>query len=114
MMKRNQKAIFYCSAEGFFDLYGNPQDPIGIEINVRWENKRELFSDEAGEQQISNAIVFMDYDDAMSVVFLKIGDFMRLGSNLRLPFNGDGSYKIMAFSIVPNIANTKRIVKIWL
>ncbi len=54
------------------DGYGGFTFDTGVEVKGRWEDKGELFLDEDNEEQISNAIVYLEIDVA-------IGDFLAQG-----------------------------------
>jgi hypothetical protein len=89
-----------------------------IEIPGRWQDKQELFIDENGREQLSNAIVYVDRD-------VVVGDYLYLGnlddlgdSSSGYDFNDpsqlSGSYEIKAFKKTPNLQATIWERKIWL
>jgi hypothetical protein len=86
------------------DLVGLP-----IPIKCRWEDRNEEFADpRTGEQQISNAVVYVDRT-------LKVGDWLYNGaSDEPLPQSLDRAYKIKRFDNTPNLRNLKVIRKAYL
>lgn len=77
-------------------------------IDVRWQDKMELFTDSHGDQSVSNAIVYTLHPlEVESYLFLGRAGFFD-------PKGEDGAFKIRSVSVTPNLRNTKSLVKAWL
>lgn len=83
----------------------------GVEIKVRWESKRELFVNEAGEDQFSRAIVYM-----MGTQSISVDDKLYLGTLASLPTGADtkpnlevSAYPVIAIDTDPSLKNTQSI-----
>ncbi len=72
-------------------------DPV--EINGRWEQRAELFIGSDGNEQRSNAVVYLDTDVA-------IGDFLLLGeasSSTANPEDEENARQVLAFQKIPGM-----------
>ena len=84
---------------GFGGFIFDSQYPI--ELDVRWEDKQELFLDGQGQQSLSRAVVYTNID-------IDINGYMLLGELTDLNSDGDpqkheGAMRIMAFSKIPDL-----------
>ena len=102
--------------------WGNPQsNGIGgrtfdeaVEIDVRWEQKQELFIDAAGQETRSNAVVYADQDVDMGG-YLFLGELTDLSSiEEGDPLAVDGAYEVRGFGSTPNLKADQSLRKIWL
>lgn len=54
----NQTAVYW--APGAVGGDGNRTYASGIEVTVRWQNRREEFTNAAGKKELSQAIIYFD------------------------------------------------------
>ena len=57
---RKQTAVYW--PPGTVDAYGRPTQGTAVEISCRWEDAHEQFLDATGEEQTSNARVYVSQD----------------------------------------------------
>lgn len=84
------------------------------EINVRWEQKQELFIDANGQEVRSNAVVFVGQD-------VDLGGYLYLGTLEDLssaeeadPLTTRGAYEIRGLGKMPDLKAGRFVRKIWL
>lgn len=105
--------------------WGNPT-PTGVgysyddavELNARWEDRQEVFTDVDGKERVSQAIVYVDQDVVVGG-YLYLGDLDDLGDSssgldISDPQAVSPTYPIRAFSKIPNLRATEYERKVWL
>ena len=106
-IRPNQTATYW--AAGSRDINGKIIYADPVTIDVRWEDKRELFrSATSGEQELSRAVVYVreELDDE---------GYLYLGvSTGKKPLSLPKAFKIRSKSNIPNLRNTRIMHKIWL
>lgn len=85
-----------------------------IEVNVRWEQKQEMFADVSGQERRSDAVVFVGRD-------VVVGGYLFLGNldDLSSAEEGDplivgGAYEIRKFEKIPDLSASRYVRKVWL
>lgn len=97
------------------DGFGGYTFDTPIEIKCRWENQQELFINVDGEEQHSEAVVYVDR--ALGVEgFLMLGDFNDLSSSLsETPYDSSlDAYQIKAKKGIKNLKINITVRKVWL
>lgn len=102
--------------------WANPQsDGFGgrifdepVEIEVRWEDRQELFIDANGQEVRSRSVVYLGQD-------INIGGYLYLGSLSGLssdeesnPLSVSAAYEIRGYQKVPNLKTEQFLRKVWL
>lgn len=82
-----------------------------VTITCRWQNVAQLFRDNNGREQISNAIVYTDQLVAVRG-YLGLGDIAETGETD--PRNIDGAIEIRQIGDSPDIDNNEVLYKAWL
>jgi len=78
------------------------------EINCRWEDHREVFTDAQGNELVSRAVVYVT-EDVDEEGWLYLGD---LDSTIdEDPKNVDGAYKIRRFDKSPALGSTNEFLR---
>lgn len=85
-------------AKGTPDGYGGFTYASPVALNGRWEERIQLFVNQAGNQQQSKAMVFLEDD-------VEIGGFLYLGTSTDSAPSAVGNlaYEILGFSKIPSI-----------
>lgn len=85
-----------------------------VELDVRWEERHDLFIDPQGQEKQSSAVVFVDQDvDIGGYLFL--GDLDDLGSAEEDdPMIVSGAYEIRQFDKTPDLKGTSFLRRAWL
>jgi hypothetical protein len=94
---RKQKAVYWPPST--YDAYGQPTMGTAVQIDCRWEDKSEQFLDANGQEQLSNAIVYVSQDVAL-------GGMLWLGLLASAPVNpkaDDDAWEIRKFEKLPNL-----------
>lgn len=111
-IKFKQKAVYWASPVS--DGYGGYTYDAGVEVDVRWEDKQEMFIDKEGREALSHAIVYLEQD-------VDIGEYFWLGDIDDLDSQGEddpafvsGAREIRAFNKIPNVSSTTYLRKAWL
>jgi len=84
-----------------------------IEIICRWEKKQQLFINDQGEQELSQAIVYVNQD-------VDVGGYLYLGEESELDSAHDdpevisGAYRIKAYAKTTSLSATEYVRKVWL
>lgn len=95
-------------SRGTPDGFGGYSWSSPTEISVRWESKNEIFKDEQGEDQVSNAIIYTDQD-------LEIGAYIYKGSSAATdPTTLADSHEIKQVNATPSIDGTQELIKMFL
>lgn len=96
------------------DGYGGRTFDDPVEINVRWQDRQELFVDAQGREQTSRAVVYVATD-------LNIGGYLYLGALADLssaeegdPLSISTAYEIRSISKTPDIGADRFARKVWL
>ena len=107
----NQKGIRWTGATQ--DGYGGQTFDDPVEIDVRWEDRRELFVDATGKEVLSRAVVYVgvDLDDGD---YLMLGELTDLDSGSVEPRELTTAYEVRAFSKIPDLAGTRFVRKAFL
>lgn len=111
---RKQTAVFWSSDSVSPDGYGDLSFGTGVEIKVRWKDENEVFIDETGTEQVSNAIVYPDRS-------IPVESYLYLGelSDLTVPQQSDpktvdDAYIVKKSSDTKDLSNLENLVKVWL
>jgi hypothetical protein len=113
--KLNQTAVYWAPLAPGND--GNVTWGAGAEISVRWENKREVFTNFEGEEKTSSAIVYSNGDETTQVENgrLYLGELTDLTApqqaNPEIVLN---SFRIQQSLLSPNVRATQHLRKNWL
>lgn len=85
-----------------------------VELDVRWEERHDMFIDAQGQEKQSSAVVFVDQDvDIGGYLFL--GDLDDLSSGEEGdPMTVSGAYEIRQFDKIPDSKGTSFLRKAWL
>ena len=96
------------------DGYGGRTFDDAEEIDVRWEDRQEMFIDSSGQQKLSRAVVFIGRD-------VQVGSYIYLGELIDLsqaqienPLIFLGTYEVRAFTKIPDLKGEAFVRKIWL
>jgi hypothetical protein len=108
--KLNQTAIYWANSVN--DGFGGFTFDAPVDIAVRWEDKQEKYISMKGEEQISNALVYLSID-------VKVGEYLMLGTlddqdSSPDPQKEDTAFRIMAILKSPNVKATNFLRKVWL
>lgn len=96
-MRRKQIATYWKA--GGLDDFGNPSFESPRLINVRWEDRNELFYDSEGRERRSQSMVGVAED-------MSIGDYIQLGDHQTNTKPGSKAKEIKEFRRTPNLFNT--------
>ena len=108
----NQTAVYWGSptSDG---ITGRTFD-AAIEVDVRWEERQELFIDSQGQERRSRAVVFIDHDMVLGG-YLFLGDLDDLSSSEEAdPFEIDEAYEILSYKKIPDLDGTGFVRQVWL
>jgi len=87
-------------------------DPV--ELDVRWEERHELFIDPQGQEKQSSAVVFIGQDVVVGG-YLFLGDLDDLSSAEEGDaLNVSGAYEIRQFGKIPDSKGTSFLRRAWL
>lgn len=88
--------------------YGGFSFSVPVVLNGRWEQRAELFLDQAGQKVVSRAIVYLDTDVALE-------DYLFEGeSTVADPTTLAGTEQVRAFNKIPDLANLEYLRKAFL
>jgi hypothetical protein len=106
---RKQKAVYweYTGTDG----YGNPTFSSPVEIECRWSEHQEKFSDDSGEERISRAVVYVDREMALKS-YLRLAELD--SSTHDDPRDYTDAFEIKQFASIPNMRATNYLRKAWL
>lgn len=82
------------------DRFGQPTFADPVELAVRWEERRQLFINDEGVEQVSRAIVYVESDVAVRG-YLKLGTLLDLSDNA--PLSNDAVFRILVFNKIPTL-----------
>ncbi|MCK4858882.1 MAG: hypothetical protein KAT58_12990 [candidate division Zixibacteria bacterium] len=107
-----QTAVYWGNPQS--DGYGGRTFDDAVELDVRWQDRQELFVDAQGREQISRAVAYVATD-------LDIGGYLYLGELADLssaeegdPLSVSTAYEIRAISKTPDIGADRFARKVWL
>lgn len=83
-----------------------------VERACRWVDSNELFVNAKGEEQVSNAVVYVDGCAVGDVLLL--GDLLDSGLNLADPLRNAGAWEIRRYDETPNLRVTEYLRKAFL
>ena len=89
--------------------YGDP-----AEYNVRWQDKQETFIDFDGEEQVSNAIVYLDVSIARKGSWMKQGQLTDLSSSDDDPKEIKDTFPVRGIQQSPTLRNKQVWYKVYL
>jgi hypothetical protein len=108
----NQTAVYWANPVN--DGFGGRTFDNPAELSVRWEQRQELFTDSAGQEKRSNAVVYV----AQTLV---VGEYLFLGDldDLSSAEEGDpltvaAAYEIRSIEEVTDIPASRTVRKVWL
>lgn len=82
--------------------------PAPVLITCRWEQKRELFRNDQGDDTVSAAVVFPDRD-------LAVGGYLAEGDHTSSPAPTDApSYQIRQRGANKNLSGSRVLYQVWL
>ncbi len=105
-MKLKQVATYWSTGRrnGYGQIAYNPPKLVAC----RWEDGQALFVDGSGDEVISRAKVYLDFNP-MREAYLMLGE-----SDSRDPLALSAAFQIRAVDTTPNLKNTKQEIKAWL
>ena len=107
-----QTAVYWGSPVS--DGQGGRTFADAVEVDVRWEERQELFIDPQGQEKQSSAVVFIGQDVVVGA-YLFLGDLDDLGSAEEGdPLNVDGAYEIRQRTKIPDHRGIEFLRKAWL
>ena len=105
-MKFPQTATYW-SPSGV-DGFGKQTFSAPQQIDVRWQERQELFVNAEGENDVSRAAVYCNQ-------LVEKGGYLFLGSESSMdPESVTEAFRIKALSRSPNITATRELIKAWL
>lgn len=110
--KLNQTAVYW-SVSGF-DGYGKPSFVAGVEKEVKWADKQEMFLNSDRKEELSAAVIHIDFDISLNDYFY-LGELDDLtAGEIADPLICDDAYKVKSFSKISNLSGTEFVRKGWL
>lgn len=100
--KINKMKAVYWPPSGI-DGYGRPTMGTAVQLDVRWEDAHEQFLDANGEDQTSNAVVYVSADVALGG-YLWLGELASKPSDPKLDRN---AWEIRKYEKLPNFKATE-------
>jgi len=95
------------------DGYGDFDWEDPVEVDCRWVQSNDLFTDSLGEEKRCTARVYLDRDVTVGD-FLKLGDLDDITSASGYPPNKDGAYQVQRFDKIPDLAGGEILRRAWL
>jgi hypothetical protein len=100
---RRQTAVYWANPVNPGD--GSQTFDTPVEVDVRWEERQELFTDAEGVERVSNAVVFVGSDMVVDE-YLFLGELTDLASSEEAdPNSVANTQKIRGFRKIPDIRN---------
>src|SRR6056297_2281055 len=109
----NQKAVYWGSptTDGFGKL--SFADPI--EIDVRWEDRNELYVNATGKESVSKSIIYSNSQDFENDGYLYLGELSDLSTAQKSnPQSISTAWSIKAHYKKPDIGGNVYFRKVWL
>lgn len=105
-----QKAVYWPVPTS--DGRGGVQVDAPVEISCRWEDVEQEYSDAAGHERLSRAVVYVDRD-------LVVGGFLKKCTLAELKDGGDRKlyddvYEVMKFGTIPTLKADQFLRSAWL
>jgi len=108
----NQKAVYWGTP--VTDGYGKLTFATPIEIDVRWEDKMELFLSFNGKEELSQAIIYSETDMEIDS-YLYLGLLSELSTEEKVnPLLEIKAYPVKQFKKSPDISGQVYVRKTWL
>lgn len=107
---RRQKGVYW--ARTGTDEFGNAKYAGPVQIKCRWEDSNEMFKGVGGEDEVSNARVYVDRDCPEGGVLWQ-GMLVNLVSQTK-PFKNPGAYEIRKYGKLPTLKATEFLRTCWL
>ena len=112
-MRFPQKATYWDI--GTRNGFGGLDYPEPEVINVRWEDKPSLFISASGEEIQAKAVVYSEKElNVEGYLYLGELDESLEAAERMNPLPLTDAFKIMAFSVIPNIRASRHEYKAWL
>ncbi len=116
-LKRKFRQLLVLWDNPVADGYGHYTYDSETEHSCRWEDKQELFKDEAGKEVVSQAVVYTDFvptkgQDGWGYVFR--GGLADLPSDTSRPESIEGAFRIRHVGRMPSRRASQELVKIML
>ena len=105
---RKQVAVYW--APGSYEAFGQPSMASPVEISCRWEDVNEQFLDGDGQEQLSNARVYVDRT-------VELGGMLWLGALGDAPSNpklDPSAWEIRKYESLPNFKATEFLKSVML
>lgn len=110
--KLNQTAVYWAFSS--IDGYGTPSFSSGVEKQVRWSQKQEVFLNSERQEELSAGVVHVDFDIAVNDYFY-LGNLSDLTDSQKAdPMQCNDAYKLKSFTKISNIAGTEFVRKGWI
>lgn len=107
----NQTALYWANPVN--DGFGKYTFDDAEEIDVRWEDKQELFMALGGREEVSRAVVYVGIDIEPGE-YLMLGTTDDLTSGAEEPYEHAAAFEVRAFSKVSDLGGTRFVRKVWL
>lgn len=108
-----QTAVYWGSPVN--DGFGGKTFAEPIEIQCRWENKKELLKDVQGNEIVATSIVYVLQDmDEQGYLYLGLLDDFDSPIDINNPKKIDNAYEIKRFDKLPSIKGNEFIRKVYL
>lgn len=102
----NQTATYW--AKSGKDGFGKLTFSSPVEIQVRWQDKQELFINSNGKEELSQTVIYLDQD-------IYSDDYFYLGSSaITNPALVSGANPVKGFSKSTDLNGIEIIRKVWL
>jgi len=98
---RKQQAVYWSPSS--YDGFGQPVMGTAVQITCRWEDVHEQFLDVDGQDQTSNARVYVSQDVSLGG-YLWLGDIASKPSD---PKTDNDAWEIRKFENLPNFKATE-------
>jgi len=110
---RKQKAVYWADS-GTTDGFGSSVYQTPLEIDVRWELKNELYVDDKGNENTSQAVIYPNTELTLNG-YLYLGELADLSVEQQAdPILLDDSFIISKIQKIPSINNIEFMFKVWL
>lgn len=112
--KSNQTAVYW--GDPVVDGYGKATFSGPEEVDVRWEDHTETFTDREGKERISKALIYTVDDPSYGwddEGYMYLGTIAGLSSTSD-PTIIDNAYEIRRIDKLPELDNVNMMYRIWL
>jgi hypothetical protein len=109
----NQTAVYWGTPVK--DTYGKISSfATAVEKSVRWQIKHELFLNNQGKQELSKAVIWIDFVAVLDG-YLYLGSLSDLSTEEKAdPQLIENAHPIKAFANIPDISGNDSNKKVWL